>query len=301
MISSPQDLVASLSSTDAKAPEVVPKIVWMFWNTGEASAPEVATRAIATWRTFNPDHEVRVLDEASLAEDFGIDYQAMSRHYSVALGEASRSDIIRMYLLLRFGGVWADASTFCLNPLSDWLHPQLAESGLFLFRIPKKYRDRQIANWFMAARPGNPIIKEVLERSVAYLTRPRPKPLKIAMLRRIAPPKALVGHATTGYPLLDFAEQKGLAPYFLNHYHFNEAIALYPGIWEKVAAQSNRFAHSRTKFEQFLAADVAKLNRRPGYTSGTLFANRMDVLFDGSEPSLARLNEARAQRGIAGA
>ena len=32
-----------------------------------------------------------------------------------------KSDMIRAFLLLKFGGIWVDASVLCLKPLSQWL------------------------------------------------------------------------------------------------------------------------------------------------------------------------------------
>ena len=32
-----------------------------------------------------------------------------------------KSDMIRSLLLLKFGGIWIDASVMCVQPLSEWL------------------------------------------------------------------------------------------------------------------------------------------------------------------------------------
>ncbi len=298
MLSSPDDLIQDLRSTVAEPVREVPATIWMFWNTGEETAPDIVRKSISTWRSFNPDHQVRVLDEAILASEFDIDYGAVASHYTVKLGEAGKSNILRMYLLLKFGGIWADATSFCMNPLSGWLHPQLPDGDLFMFRLSETTADRQIANWFIAASPNDPILMDVMKNSVAYLTRRRLQPLQLVVLNKINPPEDLIGRTSTGGPLLDFAEAKGLAPYFLNHYFFNEAIARHPDQWGKVLPLTNRFVSPRAKYRDYLVSDVAKLNRRPIYLKKQICHNRVAALFDGDTPDLTRIHAERTRLGL---
>ena len=61
-----------------------------------------------------------------------------------------RANVLRMELLARHGGVWVDATCFCVRPLDEWLPAQMS-SGFFAFARPA--RSRLLANWFLAARP----------------------------------------------------------------------------------------------------------------------------------------------------
>lgn len=126
----------------------IPKIIWFLWLQGIEDAPIVVRSCLASWRERNPDWEIRVLNkdvieryvklEDSLGQDrTDITVQAMS-------------DIIRINLLNKYGGVWVDATCFCCRPLSDWLDVN-AEGGFFAFRDPGI--DRPIASWFLAADP----------------------------------------------------------------------------------------------------------------------------------------------------
>ena len=54
------------------APRPVPKIIWSYWHSGEADAPETAARCFDSWRRLNPGWELRVLDETSHAEHAGM-------------------------------------------------------------------------------------------------------------------------------------------------------------------------------------------------------------------------------------
>ena len=45
---------------------------------------------------------------------------------------AAESDLLRLYLLNKYGGVWVDSTNLCRRPLNDWL-PSAASQGFFAF------------------------------------------------------------------------------------------------------------------------------------------------------------------------
>ena len=67
--------------------------------------------------------------------------------------------IIRVNLLNKYGGVWADATIFCNQPLDDWLYNYM-DVGLFCFKYNfrsglEKYK---LGNWFFASEKNNYLI-----------------------------------------------------------------------------------------------------------------------------------------------
>jgi hypothetical protein len=68
-------------------------------------------------------------------------------------------------LLARYGGVWADSTTYCLQPLDAWL-PGATTSGFFAFAKPGP--DRMISSWFLAAAQGNALVEQWAVRTRAY-------------------------------------------------------------------------------------------------------------------------------------
>jgi len=74
-----------------------------------------------------------------------------------ALAPVAQSDLVRLALLRRYGGVWADATTYCLRPLDTWL-PERANRGFFAFARPSARR--MVASWLLAADVGNHIVDE---------------------------------------------------------------------------------------------------------------------------------------------
>ena len=78
---------------------------------------------------------------------------------------AHQSDLIRLGLLEKYGGVWVDASLFCILPLDSWLEIVL-NSGLFMFESNTKLTI--IANWFIASKKNNILIKTMNLEIIKY-------------------------------------------------------------------------------------------------------------------------------------
>ncbi len=131
---------------------MIPKKIWLLWLQGEQQAPPLVRCCLEQWRQKNPGWQVILLDRRNL-EQF-IQLQLPPSRLS-KLTSQHQSDLIRLALLEQHGGVWADATTFCMIPLDQWL-ANVLDSGCFLFSRPGK--DRLIANWFMAAIPNHYLI-----------------------------------------------------------------------------------------------------------------------------------------------
>ena len=148
-------------------PAELPRTIWMLWLQGWGEAPELVDACVRTWRRCNPGWELRLLAENDLPALIGDDV-VMRIIAGRQLPQEAFSDVVRLALLLRYGGVWADATTYCLRPLDDWLPPMLA-SGFFAFTNFEP--DRMIASWFLAAEPGNRLLAIWQAYVVAYWRR----------------------------------------------------------------------------------------------------------------------------------
>lgn len=127
-----------------------PRIVWMYWNQGWDVAPEIVRACAASWQTQNPQWDVRLLTEEDIQRILSDD-PALRIVANKQLPLDAYSNLVRLGLLLRFGGVWADATTYCLKPLDVWLE-NVMDSGFFGFARPGP--DRMLSSWFLAVDRG---------------------------------------------------------------------------------------------------------------------------------------------------
>lgn len=143
--------------------QAIPRVIWALWLQGWDGAPEIVRACARTWEGLNPHWSFRPLDRTSLPGL--LDEALLASLDARGLPPEAFANVVRMELLARFGGVWADATTYCLRPLDDWLG-DAAAGGFFAFAKPGP--DRMLSNWFLAAAPGDPIVRGWAARTLEY-------------------------------------------------------------------------------------------------------------------------------------
>ena len=78
----------------------------------------------------------------------------MMKFNRLTSNEANKSDLIRFYLLERYGGIWVDCSTFMTAPL-DWL-----PEGFFCYNARRFSKNGHVCleNFFIKSPKGHPFI-----------------------------------------------------------------------------------------------------------------------------------------------
>lgn len=136
------------------------KTVWIYWDKGWENMPPLAKLSFDSWRRKNPGWTIRFLDLPEALELTDIDPAIVAKD----MLPAHLADLIRLELLTQFGGVWADATTFCVSPLDDWLFKAMP-FGFFAFTVTEQ---NTVANWFIAAEKGNLIVKAWRDMAYSY-------------------------------------------------------------------------------------------------------------------------------------
>jgi hypothetical protein len=134
------------------------KTIWSYWQQGVDVAPQLVQACWSSWRRRNPDYEVICLDSNTLSEytDCADEFDMTRRDIPVE----KFSNIVRLSLLRKYGGVWADATVYCSAPLESWLADYYT-SKFFAFRQPGP--DRMFSSWFIAAESDNLILERFYE------------------------------------------------------------------------------------------------------------------------------------------
>ena len=270
-----------------QADESMPKRIWIYWAQGLDDAPDVVQKSYQSWVKLNPDYEVTFLDNTTLDDYLGFEWGSALQGFSAALKLAGQSDLIRLVLLARYGGVWVDATTFCLKPLNTWLEPAVDKTGFFCFRqnASRRTEDRTLISWFLASTPNHPIVQSLLKAAFAFLSKDRPEPLvQIGQARmRVGlavfdPPG--VSMTGTGAELIEFAERHGFYLYFWLFYLFNDVVAK-PEIaetWAQVLTLPNQFAQPFVDEDTFRQCCVSKQTYRGDFPESDEYKFRVKYL-----------------------
>jgi hypothetical protein len=179
----------------------------------------VVRKCHESWVAKNPGWRIQSLDQNSLPLFASADYSAgnLSR-----LSRNHQSDLLRLDLLARHGGVWVDATCFCVRPLNDWL-PTCTDTGFFAFNQPGP--DRLMSSWFLAAEPGNMLVSRLFERMLTYWGDHRFVNDERRLLVRVLTRLLKNTSRTRGWwysPL--FRDWLGVCPYFALHYAFERLV-----------------------------------------------------------------------------
>ena len=143
-------------------PPAMKRIIWMLWLQGWDNAPELIRACAASWAHHNPGWQLKLISAKGLKR-YAPDAAAFSASQDIQA--PALSDIVRLELLERHSGVWADATVYCTRPLDDWIEKGTS-NGFFAFHRPAL--DRMISSWFLAARPGSYIVQTMRQRAGAY-------------------------------------------------------------------------------------------------------------------------------------
>jgi len=133
------------------------KTIWITWFQGWSNAPEISQRCLESWKYYNPDWNIVLLDEDNYKDHCNVDEVLPELNTN----NISLSDILRLFLLKDQGGVWADSTLFCNKSLDSWIYDI---DDAFLFTRS----DRMIASWFIAAKQNSHIIDIWYENMIEY-------------------------------------------------------------------------------------------------------------------------------------
>ena len=195
------------------------KRIWMYWEQGWDDAPILVQECAESWERMNPGWEVVRLDRSRIAEFDIFDERvgALADKSSVQL----RSNLVRLYLLIKHGGVWADATLYCRKPLEAWVDLDTpARTQMFINPGP----ERLISSWFIAANPGSPVLIGWANALVEYIaTFPNLAPIKgwRKVIRKLCDPFLNRSPQATLIWFKPFFHRLSVWPYHVMHYSYN--------------------------------------------------------------------------------
>ena len=144
----------------ARKPTIaIPKRIWVYWDT--PLVPVLVRATIARLRALNPDYELTLLDQHTVRGL--VDTDILDRSDMLP---AHKSDIVRLELLDRYGGIWIDATCIFSESL-DWVHVARQDHaadfiGYYREEASSDLSSPILENWFLCAEPGNRFYAEWL-------------------------------------------------------------------------------------------------------------------------------------------
>jgi hypothetical protein len=143
------------------ASQKIPKTIWTFWENDDDEkdetndeVPEIVEKCINTWRKYNPEYTIVILNRRNLAK-----YCSKARDIldsKFADSPQRLSDMVRLCVLYEHGGLWADA-TMIMQKSLDFIFEEQERRGFefygYTIRTDARSRFVQIESWFFGAVP----------------------------------------------------------------------------------------------------------------------------------------------------
>ena len=142
------------------------KTIFIYWDQKFINSPLVVKKCLQSWKEKNPTWNIIELDKDNLKNYVDIEKEIPNFKNKI-IDKCHYADIVRLFLLEKYGGCWCDATTFCIKPLDNWLLENTS-TGFFAFNKPGN--DRLLSIWFLYAEKNNFIIRKWKERILKYWT-----------------------------------------------------------------------------------------------------------------------------------
>lgn len=93
------------------------KTIWIYWKQGLDNAPDLVKKCVASVYKHAGDYDIVVLDENNLSQYIELPIFINEKHQKGLIREALFSDLLRISLIIRYGGIWCDATCFWTNSI----------------------------------------------------------------------------------------------------------------------------------------------------------------------------------------
>lgn len=182
-------------------------IIWFCWFQGIEQAPDIVLNCYDSLKKVD-NMKIIIITKDNYKKYVSLPKFIIEKYEKNIISNAHFSDILRLELLIKYGGTWIDSTVYCsTHNIPDYM----IFSKLFLFQNLKPGLDghcSRISNWFITAESNQPIL--IFTRDLIYSF---------------------------------WKENNKVKDYFFFHRFFEMAIECFPESWNKVYPYSNSTPH----------------------------------------------------------
>lgn len=142
--------------------------VWVCWLQGIENAPLLMQRCFHSLKKHLTDREIIVITEKNMLDYVEIPQYILEKLNKGQITKTFFSDILRLALLIKYGGTWIDATVLCTG---DNYPSYLFDSDLFMYQILKPGRDGHcitVSSWFLSSCSNNKVLITTLKMIYEY-------------------------------------------------------------------------------------------------------------------------------------
>ena len=153
------------------------KIIWAYWHAGEEALPGFCQLAVQSWKVRNPGWQVIILSDQNY-QQYVSPSDLPSTYFEATFKVQHRSDILRLAVLRRYGGLYLDASYVLLRGLDDLWDKAHQHNHFYLTSLVtlQQHREEEMAFpnncLLLVPRPQNPVLVKWQTKMIQYMEDP---------------------------------------------------------------------------------------------------------------------------------
>lgn len=147
--------------------------VWWCWLQGEENAPPLQKQCLKSLKRHLKDRDIIVITSENLYNYIDLPGFIRNKYEKGIISNTHFSDLVRLQLLIKYGGTWIDSTAYCTGYDKD-----LFDKPLFVYKNcnyiwyanKNKFNQESIVadNWFITSEIGNPILITVRDLLFDY-------------------------------------------------------------------------------------------------------------------------------------
>ena len=162
--------IAQTIKSKADSPNDANKYIWFCWLQGIESAPEIVHACYNSLKRNIPEREIKVIDAQNWRDYFELPEYIVRKWEKGRIPAALFSDLLRLELLIKYGGTWIDSTVLCTGFNDNHNNNEkYLDADLFLFQYTKQGSfPVSISNWFITACSNNEVLIVLRDLLYAY-------------------------------------------------------------------------------------------------------------------------------------
>ena len=142
-------------------------IVWVCWLQGMENAPAVVRACYESLTRNLVGKDIRLVDEGNRRQYVQFPDFIEERWKKKQIPPAPFADLLRLELLIKYGGTWIDSTVLCSG--ADYRREYLdADLFFFQYKRPASAPFGGISNWFITSCTNNPLLLTLRDMLYAY-------------------------------------------------------------------------------------------------------------------------------------
>ena len=139
--------------------------VWVCWFQGIEKAPDIVKICNKSLYKYLGDKNIHIITEENMFDYIQLPDYIVDKWKKGIISYAHLSDILRTELLIKYGGMWVDATTLFTDKIPEYVY----RKPLFLLQF-KSIEDLtiDINSWFIYAEKNNRILMVIRDLLYAY-------------------------------------------------------------------------------------------------------------------------------------